>query len=65
MSQGQVKEFRECYGQLGQLRAYLKDVPFICMSATAPKEVVNEVAVSLHLVSPVIIEVEINNVNIW
>lgn len=65
LSENQEKAFRESYGQLGQLRAYLKDVPFVCLSATAPKTVVNKVTTSLRLVSPNIIEVEINKVNIW
>ena len=64
MTHREIKAFRESYGQLGQLRALLKDVPFICLSATAPHDVVENIISSLHLVNPNIIKVEINKPNI-
>lgn len=65
LSESEATAFRECYGRPGELRAYLKDVPFICMSATATEAVVTSVTSSLRLLSPNIIRVQVNKPNIW
>lgn len=63
MSTGDTAAFREAYGKLGQLRAFTR-VPFVCLSATAPDNVVEIAKVSLHMVTPNIIKVDINKRNI-
>lgn len=64
MDQGGTEAFRSAYGQLNILRALTKDVPFICMSATAHPAVIAAVQASLKLKEPTIINVTINKSNI-
>lgn len=64
LSTGNEAAFREAYGQLGQLRAFIRNAPFVCLSATATSEVIRNVSSSLCLDAPAIIRVEINKRNI-
>ena len=63
LSSEQQGAFRESYGMLGQLRAYTK-APMVCLSATAPDDVIQSVATSLNLITPNIIRVDVNKANI-
>ena len=63
LSSEQQGAFRESYGMLGQLRAYTK-APMVCLSATAPDDVIQSVSTSLNLVTPNIIRVDVNKENI-
>ena len=65
LSESDVTAFRECYGRLGELKAYLKGVPFVCMSATAPESVIASVSKSLQLVTPNLVKVQVKVQNIW
>lgn len=64
MSCSEETAFRTAYGELGQLKAFTKNIPFICMSATATDDVIDKVKSSLHLTVPNLIKVNINKQNI-
>ena len=64
MTTGKQDPFRKAYSRLGELRAFLDDVPYIALTATATAEVISTVSTSLEMQSPRLIYVRKDKPNI-
>ena len=59
------RNFRPCYGKLGMLANIFPNTPFLAMTATATKQMKNDISCSLGLIDPVYIEVSPDRPNIF
>lgn len=61
---GNIDAFRSAYGQLGQLRAFVRNVPFVCLSATATNDTIDYIQSALNLANAHVVKYSINKLNI-